>query len=91
MRNLESLCPRSYYGERACSIALLTQLVPIVEHESLLSQNDAPGIFKKSAFILVFFFYCQCNRILLLTRRNESNSKEKHLDLPYNYCTTEGT
>lgn len=42
MRNLESLCPRSYYGERACSIALLTQLVPIVEHESLLSQNDAP-------------------------------------------------
>lgn len=53
MRNLENLCPRSYYGERACSIALLTQLVPIVEHESLLSQNDAPlFILKHSRFLL---------------------------------------
>lgn len=45
MKNLKNLCPRSYYGERACSITLLTQLVPIVEQEPLLSQNDVPPLF----------------------------------------------
>lgn len=55
MRNLEDLCPRSYYEERACIISLLTQLVPTVEPELLLSQNDAAPplfIFKHSTFLL---------------------------------------
>lgn len=42
MRNIEDLCPRSSYEEKACIISLLTQLVPTVEPELLLSQNDAP-------------------------------------------------
>lgn len=55
MRNLEDLCPRSYYEERACIISLLTQLVPTVEPELLLSQNDAAPrffILKHSIFLL---------------------------------------
>lgn len=53
MRNLENHCPRSDCGQRAYSISLLTQLVPIVEHKPLLSQNDAPlFILKNSRFLL---------------------------------------
>lgn len=53
MRNIEDLCPRSSYEEKACIISLLTQLVPTVEPELLLSQNDAPPllILKHSRFL----------------------------------------
>lgn len=44
MRNIEDLCPRSSYEEKACIISLLTQLVPTVEPKLLLSQNDAPPL-----------------------------------------------
>lgn len=52
MRNIEDLCPRSSYEEKACIISLLTQLVPTVEPKLLLSQNDAPPlILKHSRFL----------------------------------------
>lgn len=59
MRNLEDLCPRSYYEERACIISLLTQLVPTVEPELLLSQNDAAPPFL-SLNIPHFSCLCKC-------------------------------
>lgn len=38
-----------------------------------------------------FGIFVSATEILLLTRRNESNNKEKHPDLPSNYCTTDGS
>lgn len=60
MRDLEDLCPRSYYEERACIISLLTQLVPTVEPELLLSQNDAATPPFLSLNIPYFFCLCKC-------------------------------
>lgn len=57
MRNLENLCPRSDCGQRAYSISLLTQLVPIVEHSPCLAKMMPPFLSLK---IPDFFCLCKC-------------------------------